>query len=179
MLRIIGRTIEHVIGRSSKELEGVEAEAIVAVSAEDEANAVKIDDFNVNPLDIIDASGFLHKGSAISSKFRVDVGAQDRAETSRSTVSASEITATVLKLEQECSRCGVAFTWFGTRRHHCRSCWRAFCADHCSKKAQVQVQRVVSCCFTICFSCLLPRAFPALTLASGSQSRPPGTFACL
>ena len=54
-------------------------------------------------------------------------------------MSSGEITATVIKLEQECMRCGVAFSWFGfgSRRHHCRCCWRAFCSDHCSKKAIV------------------------------------------
>ncbi len=140
MLRIIGRTIEHVIGRSSRELEGIETEANVAVNPEEEKGA-KEDDQNVYMLDIIDASGFLHKGSAISSKFRVDASALASrfTEVSRATVSSADISATVLKLEQECMRCGITFTWFGfgARRHHCRSCWRAFCADHCSKKVMV------------------------------------------
>ena len=139
MLRIIGRTIEHVIGRSSRELEGIETEAKVVGNLEEERGS-KDDDQNVYMLDIIDASGFLHKGSAISSKFRVEQSTGSRfTEVGRATVSASEITATVLKLEQECMRCGIAFTWFGfgARRHHCRSCWRAFCADHCSKKIMV------------------------------------------
>ena len=158
MLRIIGRTIEHVIGRSSKELEGIETEANVVGNSEGEETAVTVDDQNVYTLDIIDASGFLHKGSAISSKFRAEVGSQDKGlrsdlgqdrglEPGRLTLSASDITATVLKLEQECMRCGVAFTWFGTRRHHCRSCWKAFCSDHCSKKALVGLQAIFSLLF--------------------------------
>ncbi len=69
MLRIIGRTIEHVIGRSSKELEGIETEAKVVGSAEAEEKRSADGDQNVYLLDIIDASGFLHKGSAVSSKF--------------------------------------------------------------------------------------------------------------
>jgi hypothetical protein len=52
----------------------------------------------------------------------------------------SEITATVLKLEEECVRCGKAFTFWllGTRRHHCRCCWRAYCSDCSSKRAIVR-----------------------------------------
>jgi hypothetical protein len=69
MLRIIGRTVEHVIGRSSKELEGIETEAKVVGSAEAEEKGGADGDQNVYLLDIIDASGFLHKGSAVSSKF--------------------------------------------------------------------------------------------------------------
>jgi hypothetical protein len=69
MLRIIGRTVEHVIGRSSKELEGIETEAKVVGSAEAEERGGADGDQNVYMLDIIDASGFLHKGSAVSSKF--------------------------------------------------------------------------------------------------------------
>ena len=55
----------------------------------------------------------------------------------------AEITVTVLKLEQECVRCGKTFSFWlvGTRRHHCRCCWRAFCADCSSKKAIVSLPR--------------------------------------
>jgi hypothetical protein len=74
MLRIIGRTIEHVIGRSSKELEGIETEAKVVGSAEAEEKGSADGDQNVYLLDIIDASGFLHKGSAVSSKFALVSG---------------------------------------------------------------------------------------------------------
>ena len=70
MLRIIGRTIEHVIGRSSEQLEGVEAEAKESGAGEGEEAAPKEDDKHVVILDIIDASGFLHKGSALSSTFK-------------------------------------------------------------------------------------------------------------
>jgi hypothetical protein len=71
MLRIIGRTIEHVIGRSSDQLEGVETEAKLVGSAESEDKSSKTDDQPklVYMLDIIDASGFLHVGSAISNTF--------------------------------------------------------------------------------------------------------------
>ncbi len=80
--------------------------------------------------------------------FNIQSGSHSNATASSSTrVVASEplalkpsaITATVLKLEQECARCGATFTWFGfgTRRHHCRCCWRAFCDNHCCKKAKV------------------------------------------
>ena len=70
MLRIIGRTIEHVIGRSSEQLEGVEAEAKMVVTSVGEEKSSKEDDRQqVYMLDIIDASGFLHKGSALSSTF--------------------------------------------------------------------------------------------------------------
>lgn len=70
MLRIIGRTIEHVIGRSSEQLEGVEAEAKESGGAEGDGKTAKEDDKNVVILDIIDASGFLHKGSALSTTFK-------------------------------------------------------------------------------------------------------------
>jgi hypothetical protein len=70
MLRIIGRTIEHVIGRSSEQLEGVEAEAKISGGAEGDGKTGKEDDKNVVILDIIDASGFLHKGSALSTTFK-------------------------------------------------------------------------------------------------------------
>ena len=43
MLRIIGRTIEHVIGRSSDQLEGVEPEAKLVGSVENEDKSVKAD----------------------------------------------------------------------------------------------------------------------------------------
>ena len=70
MLRIIGRTLEHVIGRSSEQLEGVETDAKLVGSSDSEERASKLDDQqNVYILDIIDASGFLHKGSAISHTF--------------------------------------------------------------------------------------------------------------
>lgn len=70
MLRIIGRTIEHVIGRSSEQLEGVETEAKMVISSEgEEKSAQELDAHHVYMLDIIDASGFLHKGSALSSTF--------------------------------------------------------------------------------------------------------------
>ena len=71
MLRIIGRTIEHVIGRSSDQLEGVEAEAELMGCAESEDKVGKVDDHHqlVYMLDIIDASGFVHVGSAISNTF--------------------------------------------------------------------------------------------------------------
>ena len=179
MLRIIGRTIEHVIGRSSKELEGIEAEANVVGNSEGEEKAVKVDDQTVYTLDIIDASGFLHKGSAISSKFHSEVSAQDKgADPGRLTVSASDITATVLKLEQECMRCGVAFSWFSTRRHHCRSCWRAFCADHCSKKALVGAQRFS---FLSTFPAVKANPVPLLLIstASGPGTRSPVALARL
>jgi hypothetical protein len=154
MLRIIGRTIEHVIGRSSEQLEGVETEAKMVISSEDAVKSSKEDDKrHVYMLDIIDASGFLHKGSALSHTFQLLEGASTlydplnwpahpNVPSSPVTVSrnATEITATVLKLDAECVRCGKAFTFWllGTRRHHCRSCWRAFCADCSSKRAMVR-----------------------------------------
>jgi hypothetical protein len=72
MLRIIGRTIEHVIGRSSEQLEGVETEAKMVMSSEDAVKSSKEGDTpHVYMLDIIDASGFLHKGSALSNTFQL------------------------------------------------------------------------------------------------------------
>jgi hypothetical protein len=77
MLRIIGRTIEHVIGRSSEQLEGVETEAKMLDGAEGEEKRTKGDDqeHDVYMLDIIDASGFLHVGSALSNTFPLAVPA--------------------------------------------------------------------------------------------------------
>jgi PAS domain-containing protein len=72
MLRIIGRTIEHVIGRSSEQLEGVEANANIVGGSEGDDRMAKDDDQQqVYMLDIIDASGFLHKGSALSNSFQL------------------------------------------------------------------------------------------------------------
>ena len=167
MLRIIGRTIEHVIGRSSEQLEGVEAEAKMVVTSVGEEKSSKEDDRQqVYMLDIIDASGFLHKGSALSSTFPLVTDAAQYVQFyflnishSLLTVyrSASEITATVLKLEEECVRCGKAFTFWllGTRRHHCRCCWRAFCGDCSSKKAIVRVV-FPACYLIVSLSALFP-----------------------
>lgn len=72
MLRIIGRTIEHVIGRSSEQLEGVETNANIVGGTEGDDRMAKDDDEQqVYMLDIIDASGFLHKGSALSNSFQL------------------------------------------------------------------------------------------------------------
>jgi hypothetical protein len=72
MLRIIGRTLEHVIGRSSEQLEGVEANANIVGGSEGDDRLAKDDDQQqVYMLDIIDASGFLHKGSALSNSFQL------------------------------------------------------------------------------------------------------------
>jgi hypothetical protein len=77
MLRIIGRTIEHVIGRSSEQLEGVETEAKMVDGADGEEKTPKGDDQeqHIYLLDIIDASGFLHVGSALSNTFPLTVPA--------------------------------------------------------------------------------------------------------
>jgi hypothetical protein len=71
MLRIIGRTIEFVIGRSPEQLEGIETEAKEVHCPDSAPQKDKSNEQRVQIIDIIDASGNLHKGSAVSSKFIV------------------------------------------------------------------------------------------------------------
>ena len=60
-----------------QQLEGVEAEAKMVVTSVGEEKSSKEDDRQqVYMLDIIDASGFLHKGSALSSTFPLVTEAQ-------------------------------------------------------------------------------------------------------
>lgn len=69
MLRIIGCTIENVIGRSSKDiLQGIELDDS---HPDDDVQHSGDDHLNVYLLDITDASGFHHTGSALSNKFPV------------------------------------------------------------------------------------------------------------
>ena len=69
MLRIIGCTIEHVIGRSNRDIfQGIEPEE---GHQEQDDKIGQEDARDVYLLDIIDASGFHHTGSALSHKFRV------------------------------------------------------------------------------------------------------------
>ncbi len=73
MLRIIGYTIEHVIGRSSKDIfRGIEHED-VDFSRDSDLDYVigGHDEQSVYLLDIIDASGFTHTGSALSKQFQL------------------------------------------------------------------------------------------------------------
>ena len=67
MLRILGCTIENVIGRSSRDiLQGIELDDS---HPDNDGKRSSDDHSNVYLLDIADASGFHHTGSALSNKF--------------------------------------------------------------------------------------------------------------
>jgi hypothetical protein len=133
MLRIIGCTIEHVIGRSNRDIfQGIEPDE---GNQEHDDKIAQEDVQNVYLLDIIDASGFHHTGSALSHKFPIstDASSTSYAQSSRSNCHTHPLTR---------PQTFTAAPWLKplVRRHHryspearTRVCalWYVACFPHC------------------------------------------------